>query len=337
LSAPTGDASIHTQERPTRQRANRAGYWQKLAPEASRTAALCHSDGGLLLHIADRYHLGPMNVTLTGAGGRLGSRVCRALVAAGHTVRATDRAANRSLPVAVEIANLLDRTVPYRLVDGADVVVHVANHPYILAAEPYRVLSENVTMNTNVFQAACDCGVRKIVYTSSVQAFGGPSVGDSWERPSNLPYLPVDGDVPANPGQEYALSKAMGEAMLAYCCKRYALDAVALRFPHLSGPGFDQRRHRMHYGAMLDEAFTYLSFEDAARLVELCVRLELPGYRVYFPARPDNIPQRPAREMIEQYYRDVPLRRPIEQIDSLVDLSRIKCQTGWEPSPEPPR
>lgn len=36
-------------------------------------------------------------------------------------------------------------------------------------------------------------------------------------------------------------------------------------------------------------------------------------------------------DLIREYYPGVPLRRPLEEIESLVDISRIQNETGWSP------
>src|SRR6476659_10499177 len=70
----------------------------------------------------------PMTVTVTGSTGKLGTYVCRSLVNAGHSVRATDKLSRRRVPVKVELADLLDREACYRLVAASDAVVHLANY-----------------------------------------------------------------------------------------------------------------------------------------------------------------------------------------------------------------
>ncbi len=130
-----------------------------------------------------------MRITLTGAAGKLGSHVCRQLVDAGHTVRATDRFYRRDLPVRLEMADLLRPEDAYELLEGVEALVHLANHPHFHGNDSQLVFNENVTMNMNIFQAARDVGVQKIVFSSSVQVMSG-------QRP---PYLPFDSSTPAHP------------------------------------------------------------------------------------------------------------------------------------------
>jgi hypothetical protein len=70
---------------------------------------------------------------------------------------------------------------------------------------------------------------------------------------------------------------------------------------------------------------------DAAALILAILTSELPGYRCYFPAAPDTLTGESASALIERLYGNVPLRRPREQLRSLVDCGVITQQTGWRP------
>ena len=275
-----------------------------------------------------------MKVTVTGATGHLGGFVCRKLVESGFSVRATDRYFRRDFPARVEVANLLNREACYGLVEGADAVVHLGNHSNSGQADAQTIYSENAAMNMNIFQAAHETGVRRIVFASSIQVISGKrNLREPDPAPHNLPYLPLDGDVPANPGNPYALSKQVAEITLAHFARLAQMETIAIRFPLLVDPEWltwlKSRRVRPHEKPK--EAFAFLHMADAASLVLACLRASLPGFRIYFPASSQNGLAKPTSEVIREYYADVPLRRPIEQIESLVDISRIEAETGWKP------
>jgi nucleoside-diphosphate-sugar epimerase len=64
--------------------------------------------------------------------------------------------------------DILDRDAVARLVEGADVVVHLA---FIIVASD-ATTDINLEGSRNVFEAARDAGVKRLVYTSSVAAYG---------------------------------------------------------------------------------------------------------------------------------------------------------------------
>ncbi|MFP4144673.1 MAG: NAD-dependent epimerase/dehydratase family protein [Phycisphaeraceae bacterium] len=280
-----------------------------------------------------------MKLLLTGAAGRLGSRVCRELDEAGHEVVAVDRQYTTRLPVPVELVDLLEAFAPYRLLEGCDGLIHLAGHPNIGRGHSLQqVYGENVTMAFNLFQAASDVGVKRIVFSSSVQVVAGRRHPDETDQPSSLAYLPIDGGLPARPGNAYALSKQACEQMLAYHASLDPeLSATAVRFPALPDPGRARRwfslRNRMPVGQWqmhADEGFAYLWVGEAARLTRLLIENQTSGYHQYLPAMPDNVLGWPAQQVIETFYRDVPGGERVEE--SLVDNSALLAEVGWQPT-----
>jgi nucleoside-diphosphate-sugar epimerase len=280
-----------------------------------------------------------MKVLVTGAAGKLGSAACAHLSEAGFEVKATDHKHRDGLKVKLVHADLRDEIAVYSLLEGCDAVAHFGNHPNLLGgSSPQRVLSENTAMNANVFRAAVDIGIRRIVFASSVQAILKVPNGMRVDAPYAIPYLPLDGSVPRNPGSNfYALSKEFGERMLQELSLANAdLVATSLRFPVLIGDSWIERftgggkptaRSSFNFGEVLG----YLMFSDAADLVRATLERQQPGYHQYYPAQTLEVRGVSVPELIREFYPTVPLRRPIEQIDALVDLSAITQALGWTP------
>jgi UDP-glucose 4-epimerase len=266
----------------------------------------------------------PRKVLVTGATGKLGVHVCRALIDAGYSVRATDKSdRRRQLPRNLELADLLDRNSCYRLVAAADAVVHLANYSDMVIKDAQKLFNENVAINMNIFQAAQEAGVKTIIFSSSIQVLGGRGY---------LPYLPLDGDAPASPDNAYALSKLVGEIMLQYFARAH-MNCIAVRFPWLIEP-VKRKLHRYKSTDVTrsDGVFSFLSFSDAADLIVAIVRTSLPGFRIYMPAHPNNRLGLTAADVIKGYYPNVFLRCPLKEINALVDISRIEAETGWYPT-----
>ncbi len=276
---------------------------------------------------------------VTGAAGRLGSEVCRTLAEEPFEVLGADISYRSDLPVPLEVANLLDAASVYRLVEGCSGVVHLANHPSARSCSPpQRLYRENVTMNVNVFQAALEGGAETLVYASSIQAIAGTRSGeDDRDKPSCLAYLPLDGDLPARPGNIYALSKQTGEIQLRYFARLYPeLSCTAIRFPYLASERALRSFRRggrspRHYLSNLDEGFSFLHVADAAALIAAILRESIPGYNQLLPAARRSYLDKSVPEIIEEFYPDVPLKVPADQMESLVDISDLEEQYGWTP------
>ena len=136
-----------------------------------------------------------MKVLITGAAGRLGSETCRQFHELGIDFRGADRRADPNLPFHIELADIRSRDACGPLVAGCDAAVHLANYANASAGIAQDVFNENCAMNMNIFQSALEAGVKKIVFPSSIQAITGvrPLRDDGAQKPSDLPYLPLDG------------------------------------------------------------------------------------------------------------------------------------------------
>ena len=71
--------------------------------------------------------------------------------------------------VVYQRGDVLDRPSVDALVDGADVVVHLA---FIIIGDPEEAQRINTEGSRNVFEAAVAAGAERLVYTSSVAAYG---------------------------------------------------------------------------------------------------------------------------------------------------------------------
>ena len=279
-----------------------------------------------------------LKILVTGATGHLGTAVCEALLAAGHQVVATDRKYVANFPAKPVLGDLLDEHFVYRVMDGCNAVVHLGNHPNMFVGpSPQQILGDNVRMNANVFWAAVQLGIRRIVFASSVQAMLRYA-GGRREEPYQLPYLPLDGNAPTDPGTNtYALSKETGEQALRVLCADYPeLAATALRFPmlprapwvaHLRGAKFALPAW-VNWG----ECLTHLLLPDAGTVVTRAIERQTAGYKQYFPALAMRIVGKSAQDLYREHYSHVPLRCPLSELTELVDLSDLKRDLGFEPT-----
>lgn len=117
-----------------------------------------------------------LTVAVTGPTGEIG----RAFISALERVPEVDRVigmARRPFDIAgrgwekteYRRGDVLDREAVEQLVDGADVVVHLA---FAIIAGDSESRAINLTGSRNVFEAAAAASAKRLVYTSSVAAYG---------------------------------------------------------------------------------------------------------------------------------------------------------------------
>ena len=172
-----------------------------------------------------------LTVAVTGPTGDLGRAFIRALERSreveriiGMGRRPFDPAAHGWKRTEYRRGDVLDRASVETLVEGADVVVHLAFIVVKASAETRHI---NVEGSRNVFEAAVAAGAQRLVYASSVAAYG---------------FAEVDGllteDLPAlgHARHPYSAHKAEVEAVLADALAPGETDAWVLRACVVAGP-----------------------------------------------------------------------------------------------------
>lgn len=169
-----------------------------------------------------------MRVTVTGAGGRLGSALVAALADAPFTGPAGPIAWRRDafdLDAPEGVGTRLDR-------DRPEVVVHAAAWTDVdgCALDPELARQRNA-IATGVLAAACAARGTDLLVISTNEVFDGT-------RTDGHPYLPTD---PIGPGNPYGASKAEGErlAALAFDARRGAALGIARTAWLFGAPGRD--------------------------------------------------------------------------------------------------
>jgi UDP-glucose 4-epimerase len=115
-------------------------------------------------------------VAVTGPTGEIGRSVVRALERSrrvgriiGMARRPFDAAEHGWKRATYRRGDVLDRSSVEALVEGADVVVHLA---FIIFGGHEETHAINLEGSRNVFEAAAAAGTKRLVYTSSVAAYG---------------------------------------------------------------------------------------------------------------------------------------------------------------------
>jgi UDP-glucose 4-epimerase len=211
-----------------------------------------------------------LTVAVTGPTGEIGQAFVGALERSrevqrvlGMARRPFDPAARGWKKVVYRRGDVLDRAAVAALVQDADVVVHLAFIIMGGAEESRRV---NLEGSRNVFAASVSAGVKRLVYASSVAAYGYHA-----DNPQ-----PLTEDVPArgSDGHYYSAQKAEVEAALHEALDGSATDAYVLRPCIVAGPD----------APMLIDSLPYTQLSE--RLPRAVLRL-LDGVPILKPVLPD--------------------------------------------------
>ena len=173
-----------------------------------------------------------LRVAVTGPTGEIGISTIAALEAdpavtqiVGMARRPFDPAAHGWTKTSYRQGDILDRDAVDALVADADVVVHLA---FIIMGTREQSARINLAGTRNVFEAAVAAGPRRLVYTSSVAAYG--------YHPDNP--MPITEDVPTRgtSAHYYSEQKAACEQALAEVTAGSSLEVYVLRPYIVAGP-----------------------------------------------------------------------------------------------------
>ena len=173
-----------------------------------------------------------LTVAVTGPTGEIGRSFVAALERApeverviGMARRYFDPSAHGWEKVEYRRGDILDREAVEELVEDADVVVHLA---FVIVAGRGETREVNLTGSRNVFEAAAAAGAKRLVYTSSVAAYG-------FHR--DLPRL-IDEDEPTRGTERhpYSAHKAAVEKELEEVIEGSSTDVYVFRPCIVAGP-----------------------------------------------------------------------------------------------------
>ncbi|MDT0569328.1 NAD(P)-dependent oxidoreductase [Streptomyces sp. DSM 3412] len=161
----------------------------------------------------------PRTVLLTGAAGGLGTLMRDLLPAHGYELRLLDLMPVEGAPDAIT-ADLADKEAVREAVRGVDAIIHLAG--ISLEASFEKILKANIEGTYNLYEAAREEGVPRVVFASSNHAVGfTPRPGDGG------PLIPVD--TPHRPDTFYGLSKSFGEDLAQLYWDKHGLETVSVR------------------------------------------------------------------------------------------------------------
>jgi nucleoside-diphosphate-sugar epimerase len=268
-------------------------------------------------------------ICVTGASGLAGRAVVRELAEHGYEVAPTDIAVSRDDLQTILRADLTDYGQAVEALRGADAVVHLANIPAPGIATPAVTFNSNVTMNFNVFQAAADLRLSRVVWASSETTLGLP-----FDVPPR--YAPVDEDHYPVPTSTYALSKVATETIAGQFAQWTGIPFVALRFSNIMSPE-DYQEFPSVWPEPQWRKWNLWGYVDERDVAASCrLALEAPaetvaGNPAFIIAAADTVMNRPSAELLAEVFPGVRLTREVGEFGTLLAIDRARKVLGFEP------
>jgi UDP-glucose 4-epimerase len=212
-----------------------------------------------------------MNLLITGATGKVGSRLSKRLAQRGYRVRALVRDRTRALGLSengIELVDgdLLDADSLTAAARGVDAVIHCA--AFFRGATDEQAHAVNDLGTQHLARAACAASVKRFIFTSTGLVYG-----------ANGGRLASEDD-PCAPTAAYPVSKLAAERFLLAI---EGLDVRVLRLPFVYGDGDPHIEEvvPMMRGVSPTQRMSVAHHADVAQAVVRLLDAPSPAHRIY--------------------------------------------------------
>ena len=267
-------------------------------------------------------------VIVTGGSGKAGRAVVADLTDHGYDVTSVDVAASRHPDEPTLVVDLTDLGQTIESLRGADAVVHLAAIPAPNVVPEGETFRNNMMSTYNVFSAATQLGLERVVWASSETLIGIP-----FEREQPR-YAPIDEDHPRLPEFHYALSKLAGEVIAEQFNRWSGIPFVALRISNI----MEEPDYRDRFPTFWDDPtirawnlWGYVDARDVAQAARLSLIADISGAEPFLVAAADTCMTRDSLGLMAEVYPDVPIRGDVEGHQTLLSIDKARRVLGYDP------
>lgn len=173
-----------------------------------------------------------MSILVTGGAGYIGSHLVKMLYDNGMDVIVFDnlsRGHKEAVPAGIMFENV-DLLDPGKLLSKlkiyhVDSIVHFAAFAYVgeSVEKPELYYENNVVGSFNLIRAANECGIKKVIFSSTCSLYGNPEI------------IPISESAKVQPINPYAKTKLVIENILRDFDSAYGMKHISLRYFNAAG------------------------------------------------------------------------------------------------------
>ncbi|WP_028547811.1 NAD-dependent epimerase/dehydratase family protein [Paenibacillus sp. UNC451MF] len=267
-----------------------------------------------------------MNILVTGATGRVGSRLVPRLLQRGHSVKALVRQPENAQflinqGVTLVQGDLLQSESLTEAIANADAVIHLA--AFFRGATPEETHAVNLEGTLALASAAIREGVSRFIFASTNLVYGPGK-----DKPFNEEDLPKS-EAP------YPQTKAAAEQALLELHRSHGLGLHILRFAFVYGEGDPHLSEGLQWFRKWnpEQTIHMVHHADVAQAIILSVETPHGSGQIYNVA--DNEPVT-AAEIMNRLNEPIPENADRRPIDAswlqIVDTHKIQEQLGFKPT-----
>ena len=243
-----------------------------------------------------------MNILVTGGLGSVGRPLVELLLSHGHNVKVIGRRPAAEVETelipgaAYASCDINDFSSIRQQVRGMDTIIHLAAIPAPMMATGVEIFRINCAGAFNVYEAAAQEGIRRVVTASSINWLGFNFGLKSFP----IQYFPLDEAHPNFTTDPYSFSKQVIEEVAAYYWRREGISGVCFRLPWVysaQGRGWGVGRD---FFDRRQQAFIELLALPEAEQIERVQQILQQRQAV----RASRMTERPFDEGMREYYRE---------------------------------
>jgi UDP-glucose 4-epimerase len=265
-----------------------------------------------------------MKILITGASGFIGRHLITVL-AKDHKIRTFGRTELESKDFEFVKGNIRDFDSIKKALEGIDEVIHLG--AITAGKETLLTMDTNVKGTYNLIEAAVQEKVRRIIFASSIAAYGCLSENFVPE------YLPIDEKHPCIPEDMYGLSKFLGEEILKCYVRKGDITTISLR---LSWVQPLQKPKSLHSVSKVT-LWSTVDVSDVVRAIVLCLESNIKGNEIFNIATENAWTKEDSVDLIKKYYSKVRIAENYFSENpnaGFFDISNARQILGFKPQYE---
>jgi len=265
-------------------------------------------------------------IIVTGSQGGAGRSIVQVLRGAGYTVIGVDLLPWDGQEQDYVQLDLRDGAGVNDILSGADGVIHFGSPPSDAFCSPTEAFHMLTVAGFNVFQAARNVGVQRIVWASSIRVYGDLAAQST---------LPVTENSPLAPSSIYGASKVLLENLARDFCRWTDMSIAGFRLSRIiyDTPGGREKLKRVSSADSIgaDCLWSYVDARDVATACQAWLESDLQGAEE-FNLGADNVHRdTPTRQLLAKHgYGHLECPAQWGENETLFSSGKLRAMLPWQ-------
>jgi nucleoside-diphosphate-sugar epimerase len=264
-------------------------------------------------------------IAVTGSKGGTGGGIVQVLREAGYKVLGIDRLPpEQGEPDYIQL-DLGDAVGVNDAFSNVDAVVHFGSVPGTDSMSTTEGFHNVAVAGFNVFQAAKNVGVKRLVWASSVETYGDYH---------QMPGLPLTEESPLAPPGIYGSSKVLLESLAGDFCRWYGMSMAGFRLTRIIYDNEFGRAKLKRFvdneGLGHDSLWSYIDARDVGTACQAWLESDYQGLEIFNIGASNTHVSTPTAELLKKHgYEDMEVAGEYGEFDTLFSSQKLCSMLNW--------